>query len=54
MLDVGAEVGEPIAKAPEDVDDQEAIGDGFPKFNERISKGLHPAAIIGDGERALR
>jgi hypothetical protein len=52
-LEVGAEVSEAVIQATEDVDDEEAVGDGLAELDEGVSECFHLAAVIRDGESAL-
>ena len=52
-LEEEAERAEPVGEAAENIHGEGAVGDGLAELGERIRQGLHPTAVVGDGEGAL-
>jgi hypothetical protein len=52
-LDQRAEVGEPVVEAPNDVEHQRTVENGFAEIRKLVSHGLEPVAVVGDGQTAL-
>lgn len=52
-LQVGAQMSEAVVEAAQKVDGEQPVGDGLTELDQGVGKGLHPPAVVGDGEGAL-
>jgi hypothetical protein len=52
-LQVRAQVSEAVVEAAQEVDGEQPVGDGLTELDQGVGEGLHPPAVVGDGEGAL-
>jgi hypothetical protein len=53
LLEEEAQGVETLGEAAEHVHGEDAVRNGLAELDERVGEGLHPPAVVGDGESAL-